>query len=131
MKEPTALRWLRGHKFTGLTPWHFVDDEVAREGLRREFQVETSGGPEPPRDFYPFASRQDQDDVAGFVIRDEVITTEVIVVHLTWRRSSEGPGWPMTARFENIWAWLKSVIDDSAEWCAVADEAGLIDLEAD
>jgi hypothetical protein len=129
VKALMALRWLRGHKFTGFTPWHFVEGDVGREGLRRELQLETSGGPDPALDFYPFATRQDRDDVAGFLIRDGVITTEVLVVHLTWRRSPEGPGWPMTARFESIWAWLKSVIDDAAEWCAWADEDDLAELE--
>lgn len=120
-KEPLPLRWIRAHGLKALTPWHLIEKEPEREALRREYSVEVSNGSQPARDIYPFARRQDQDDVAGFVIADGIVTEAVVVVHLTWTAAPERPGYPGTTRFENLWQWLKSVIDDTAEWCSEED----------
>ena len=122
-EEPLELRWLRAHGLHFLTPWHFleVDRPEGAAGFRNEFQKETMEGSVPERDFLPFAKRQDQDDVAGLVVEDGAVTSKVIVAHLTWTGRPERPGYPTIERFPNLWAWLKQVVDDTAEWCSEED----------
>jgi hypothetical protein len=119
--QPLPLRWLRAHGLRGLKPWHFIDnaDEIA--GLRDEFRREVSGASQPERDFLPFASRQDCDDVAGFVVEKDRTLSTVIVVHLTWRMGPEVPGFPRINRCRDIWEWLKLAIDEAALWCSEED----------
>lgn len=69
-------------------------------------------------DIYPFARRQDQDEIVGFVVRDGIVMEAVLQVHLTWKSGVEVAGFPSTTRFADLWQWLKSAIDDTAEWCS-------------
>jgi len=115
---PLALRWLRAHGLRGLTPWHFINDSEESTGLRSEYRREVSGGSQPEQDFFPFARRQDQDDVAGFVVEHGTVTGKVIEVHLTWRGLAESSGWPGVERYDNVWEWMKTVIDETAAWCS-------------
>jgi hypothetical protein len=110
---PLPLRWLRAHGLRFLTPWHFIDDVDEAAAMRREFRKEVSGGSQPERDMWPFARRQGQDDV--------VVTGKVISAHLTWVGGSERSGYPMTERYDDIWTWLKTAIDDTASWCCEED----------
>jgi hypothetical protein len=120
---PLPLRWIRAHGLRALPPWHFIDVANEAPSFRREFQKEVSGGARPERDFLPFARRQDNDDVAGFVVEAGVVTDRVIAVHLTWIGGAERPGYPAIARYADVWEWLKSVIDDTAAWCSEEDLA--------
>jgi hypothetical protein len=118
---PLPLRWLRAHGLRSLTPWHLL--ELPEEGrtLRAEFRKESAGGAQPERDLLPFARRQDNDDVAGFVVDGSGVTTKVITAHLTWTGGAERPGYPHVTRYPDIWAWLKAVIDETAAWCCEED----------
>jgi hypothetical protein len=118
---PLALRWLRAHGLRGLTPWHFIDPSEEVAGLRAEYRVEVGGGSQPERDFLPFARRQDQDDVAGFVIEQGTVVNKVISVHLTWSGRAESGGFPSIDRYSDIWEWLKEAIDETARWCSEED----------
>ena len=116
---PLPYRWIRACGLRELRPWHFIDDQAHALALRAEFLREIEApNPATVRDWFPFASLQTQDDVAGFVLGDQQPTREVAVVHLTWARKSEQPGWPSIARFADFWDWLTRVgIADTAEWC--------------
>jgi hypothetical protein len=118
---PLPLRWLRAHGLRSLTPWHLLDPTQEGRSFRAEFRKEVSGGSQPERDFLPFARRQDNDDVAGFVVGDGAVTGQVIVVHLTWTGGAERPGYPAVTRHADIWDWMKSVIDETAAWCSEED----------
>jgi hypothetical protein len=124
MSEPTLeslplpLRWVRAHGLEGLTPWHWIDGDAQRDGLRREYRREVSAGSQPEQDLLPFAARQDCDDIAGFEVADGKTLEVVLVVHLTWRGSPEVTGFPSVQRYASFWEWLKAAIDDSAEWCS-------------
>lgn len=127
---PVELRWLQAHGLTGLTPWHFITEDGAR-GLRAEFRREATAPHHQIRDFLPFASRQDCDDVAGFVVVDGVATSQVIEVHLTWRGSVEAAGFPSLVVYDSLWAWLKSAIDHTRDWCNEEELSSLTECADD
>ena len=114
---PLPLRWLVAHGVTSLTPWHFLADHDRVAALRAEYRAETADG----RDCIPFAVRQDCDDVAAFVVSGGKTTDAVVDVHLTYTRSAERKGFPTERRYKTFWAWLKSAIDDSADFASELD----------
>lgn len=114
---PLPLRWLLAHGITSLTPWHFLADCDRIAALRAEYQAETAD----ERDCLPFATRQDCDDIAAFVISDGVVTKNVIKVHLTYARGPEREGFPSAERYDSFWAWLKSAVDDSSNFATELD----------
>ncbi|ELP33362.1 hypothetical protein [Rhodopirellula baltica] len=118
---PLPLRWILAHGITSLTPWYFLDDAERIEGLRNQYRREVSGGSQPISDCLPFARRQDNDDVAAFAIVDNVVTAEVIDVHLTWATDPERPGFPRLERYPDFWTWFKSAVDASADWATEDD----------
>jgi hypothetical protein len=119
---PLELRWLLAHGLIRLTPWYFLESGDERRGLlRAEYKKEVRGGSQRERDVLPFAVRQDRDDVAGFVVEGGAVTTAIVTVHLTWAGRPEREGYPRIVRHCNIWEWMKSVIDDTAEWCSEED----------
>lgn len=121
---PLPLRWLIAHGITSLTPWHFLADYDRVAALRAEYRAETADG----RDCFPFAVRQDCDDVAAFVVANGKVTDAVVDVHLTYSRGAEQKGFPREQRYKTFWAWLKSAVDDSADF---ASELDLDEIVAD
>jgi hypothetical protein len=59
-----------------------------------------------------FARRYDQDAIACFAIADR--TVQRIVVIQGWTSD----GYDVVAEYATYWEWLKSVIDDIADWVA-------------
>lgn len=115
MKLPLEYRWLKANGFKGFVPWHLIDNP-GQEGLRVEYQKETG------EDFYPFAFRQDCDDVAGFKVVNGEIEDTVISVHLTWAGTQEQKGFPRRTEYKNMFEWLKNeVISDTLEWMSEED----------
>ena len=88
MKLPLEYRWLKANGFNGFVPWYLID-VPGEEWLRIEYQKETD------EDFYPFARRQDRDDVAGFEIINGDIQSTIVSVHLTWSGKQEREGFPI------------------------------------
>lgn len=120
MKLPIEYRWLKAHRFEGFLPWWFIDTP-GQEGLRVEYQKETG------QDFYPFARRQDCDDVAGFMIKNGEIQKEIVSVHLTWKGKLEAEGFPAMVVYKDIFAWLsQEVLPETADWLT---EEELVELE--
>ena len=111
---PLPLRWLIAHDITSLTPWHLLADPDRIAALRAEYRAETAH----ERDCWPFAVRQDCDQVAAFVVSDGVLGETVVEVHLTYSRSAERRGFPSEQRYETFWDWVKSAVDDSANFAS-------------
>ena len=118
---PLPLRWALAHGIKSLTPWQFLNESEHIENLRAQYRREVSGGSQAISDCLPFASRQDCDDVAAFVIANDIVTGEVIDVHLTWASGPERPGYPGLERYPDFWAWFKSAVDASADWATELD----------
>lgn len=110
---PLPLRRLIAHGITSLTPWHFLADRDRVAALRAEYRAETADG----RDGLPFAVRQDCDDIAAFVVFNGEITETVVNLHLTYSRN----GFPSEQRYKTFWEWLKSAVDDSADFASELD----------
>ncbi len=84
------------------TPWHLLENEHVTpiyQDLRLLY---------PSRDLFPFAYRQDNDDVACW---ERETHGMVVVIHC---RAS--PGWETTKVYENFWAWFKGAIEEMIEW---------------
>ena len=119
MKLPLEYRWLRANKFEGLIPWYLIE-EPGQNGLRVEYQKETG------EDFFPFARRQDCDDVAGLKIENGEIQNIVLNVHLTWSGKKERDPFPATKEYSDIFEWLKEeVIPATREWMSEEELEGL------
>jgi len=114
---PRAYQWLidRGlagfEPFSALQPWYLLTGDQAFSVSERWPRSDT--GDEV---IVAFARRQDCDDLACFECgpSDE---PRVLVVH-GWTPD----GYEVVARYETLWAWLKSVVNDIAEWVALSDK---------
>ncbi len=85
-----------------LTPWHVMEAERAltqARGLKRRY----SG-----RDLFPFAYRQDNDDVACW---SSGSGERVFIIH-----DFASPGWEDVAQFSDVWAWFRSAIGETIAW---------------
>lgn len=123
-KMPGAYRWLVSRGLTDFGPWCLIDSQEQADGFRRELQQETaSPNPSPVKDFQPFAWTGANDDVAGFIIRDGVVTSEVVVVHLTWTGRPEHPDYPGMTRYADVWRWLAECVVPEMKYAAENEEA--------
>lgn len=85
-----------------LTPWHIMEAEralVHAQGLARRY---------PGRNLFPFAYRQDNDDVACW---SKDAGGKVFVIH-----DFASPGWEDEAAFDDFWAWFRSAIEETIDW---------------
>jgi hypothetical protein len=125
---PMAYRWVHALGVRSLTPWHLLRDQGEALVLRDEFLIETGDG----RDWIPFARDQTCDELAGFALDARCAPTgEVWIVHLTFKRALELPGFPSMERYSDFWDWLqRRAIPDTREWAELASEADLVDLSA-
>ena len=120
MKLPIEYRWFKANGFRGFVPWYLIE-EPGQDGLRIEYQKETG------EDFYPFAQRQDRDDVAGFIVVNDEIQSAVVSVHLTWIGKREKEGFPGRIIHKDMFEWLKNeVLPDTEEWMSEEDLEDLI-----
>lgn len=121
---PLPYRWLYAHGVTELRPWSFIETQASAIALRDEFLLETAApNPSVVRDWIPFARHHAQDDFAGFVLDDGKPTGEVAVVHLTWKRSAEVPGFPGITTYRDGWDWIaRCLMPDTHEWAELNHE---------
>jgi len=85
-----------------LTPWHIMEAERAlfhAGGLAELY---------PDRELFPFAYRQDNDDVACW---SNGAGEKVFVIH-----AFASPGWEDEAAFDDVWAWFRSAINETIAW---------------
>jgi choline dehydrogenase-like flavoprotein len=60
------------------------------------------------RDLFPFAYRQDNDDVACW---SKGSGEKVFVIH-----DFASPSWEDEDAFDDVWAWFKSAIEETISW---------------
>lgn len=85
-----------------LTPWHILEASqavVSFEGLARRY---------PSRDLFPFAYRQDNDDIACWS-KDSGET--VFIIH-----DFASPGWENSGVFDDVWSWFRDAVEESIDW---------------
>ncbi|MCR9251426.1 MAG: hypothetical protein NXI20_13440 [bacterium] len=123
MDLPLEYRWLQAHKFEGLTPWDFFEPGE-EQAFRNEYQRETGN------DIFPFATRQDNDDIAGFEVIDGIAQSTVLTVHLTWSKKRESPGYPSISESKDLFEWMKEVLlPETQEWMDEDELENLLDDE--
>lgn len=85
-----------------LTPWHLMTSTRVREdskGLALRY---------PERELFPFAFRQDNDDVACW---EKGEGAQVQIVH-----DFASPGWEHEGSFDNFWSWFRSAVEATIDW---------------
>ena len=85
-----------------LTPWHIMEGQralVHSQGLSQRY---------PTRELFPFAYRQDNDDVACWA---RGMGEKVIVVH-----DFASSGWEDEGAFDDVWSWFRSAIEETISW---------------
>ena len=114
---PRGYRWLIERKLVGfeansaMQPWHYLPIEHTFDLIDR-----WPSGPGKTR-LFAFAKRQDCDDLACFEVHENQ-ATRVVIVH-GWTAES----YQIDHSYDTIWDWLKSVVDDVAQWVESGDEA--------
>ncbi len=115
---PEGYRWILERGLAGfdessaLQPWYFLPRDDVFSVSQRWPNVRHHG-----EELIAFARRQDCDDIACFKYECGS-PIGVTVVH-GW--TSEG--FEVVADYASIWDWLKSVVDDIAEWVGFASES--------
>lgn len=102
LKYPSGFFRLIEQGLVDLRPWHIMDAERAllhARGLAERY---------PSREVFPFAYRQDSDDVACFVRGQG---QKVFVIH-----DFASAGWEDVAMFDDLWAWFRSAVDETIGW---------------
>lgn len=85
-----------------LTPWHLMEGERAlrqAEGMAKRY---------PGRVLFPFAYRQDDDDVACWEMGH---AERVFIVH-----DFASPGWEQREDYEDVWAWFRMAVGEMIDW---------------
>lgn len=99
---PGAFLRLVDQGLVDITPWHILKSaEVVQKckGLASRY---------PSRALFPFAYRQDNDDVACW---SSGAGERVFVIH-----DFASPGWENEAEFVDVWSWFRSALEESIHW---------------
>jgi hypothetical protein len=118
---PLAYRWLRSHGLTGLTPWHFYDDESMARAWRETYRKETR------KDAWPFASHQGRMEVAAFPLRCGRTDGKVVVVDTDIFDTMGGKSHGVIHTYSSFFAWFKAAIQEAEEWMTEEDLADILD----
>ena len=96
VEYPRAFRRLVDQGIIHITPWHLMEGQRALvhfEGLATRY---------PTRELYPFAYRQDNDDVACW---SKGSGEKVFVVH-----DFASPGFEDEGMFDDVWSWFRMAV---------------------
>ncbi|MEM7245740.1 MAG: hypothetical protein AAF533_10380 [Acidobacteriota bacterium] len=105
LSVPEALHRVHALGLTRLEPWSFLEAEELSSrlaGLTERYVT---------RRVVPFAGRQDDDDVACFLVAgEEGPPGTVLVIH-----DFASPGWEVRQVFDSFWGWFRLAIEDLIE----------------
>ena len=85
-----------------ITPWHILESQralVQFHGLAERY---------PSRELFPFAYRQDNDDVACW---SKGHGEKVFIIH-----DFASSGWEDEGAFDDVWTWFRSAIEETISW---------------
>jgi hypothetical protein len=94
---PDGMARVIGQGLVDLTPWHMMDRELAKQrlrGLRERYRQK----------YVPFASRQDNDDIACI---DPERPGGVLIVH-----DFASEGYERRREFDSFWDWFRAAVED-------------------
>lgn len=99
---PRSFCRLVNQGLVSLTPWHILDRKRALErfhGLVKRY---------PERRLFPFAYRQDNDDLACW---SDGAGEKVFIVH-----DFSSPGFEDEGTFEDVWSWFRAAVEETISW---------------
>jgi hypothetical protein len=102
VEYPNSFKRLVYQGLIHLTPWHIMDAQQAVVHARELAERY------PTRDIFPFAYRQDIDDIACWE-KDSGET--VLVIH-----DFASAGWENGEEFSDVWAWFRSAVEETIVW---------------
>jgi len=95
---PIELKRIIEHDLYNLEPWHILDtDQILKryQGMKERY---------PAKELIPFASRQDNDDVACF---EKGSGYRIYLIH-----DYASQGWEQHAVYDDFWQWFRAAIED-------------------
>jgi len=102
LEYPQPFYRLVDQKLFNIKPWHIMKAEsvlIRAQGLAKRY---------PERELFPFAYRQDNDEVACWA---KGAGERVFIIH-----DFASSGWENEAEFEDLWSWFRSAIDETIKW---------------
>jgi len=102
LKYPHSFCCLVDQELIHLTPWHIMSAERALaqfRGLAERY---------PNRELFPFAYRQDNDDVACWA---NGMGEKVFIIH-----DFASSGYEDEGTFDDVWTWFRSAIEETIDW---------------
>lgn len=105
---PQAIIKMLELNLTNFDVWYFMDKESAKirlAGLQKRY---------PNRTLIPFARRGDCDDIACFEVGEG---ERVFVIH-----DFASKGYEQREVYENLWEWLKDVVNTMIEFETMEEE---------
>jgi hypothetical protein len=102
LEYPRSFCRLVDQSLIDLTPWHIMKghDAIARFwGLAQRYAS---------REVFPFAYRQDNDDVACWA---KGMGEKVFIIH-----DFASPGWEDNGSFDDVWSWFRAAVDETISW---------------
>jgi hypothetical protein len=102
LEYPQSFRRIVDQQLVDITPWHVMEGERAL----RQFRGLASRY--PARDLFPFAYRQDNDDVACWT---KSMGEKVFIIH-----DFASPGWEDVVTFDDVWSWFRSAVEETIAW---------------
>lgn len=102
LEYPRSFRRILDQQIIHLTPWHIMDGE---RSLR---QFRGLAARYPSRELFPFAYRQDNDDVACWA---KGMGEKVLIVH-----DFATPGFEDEGAYDDVWHWFRSAVEETISW---------------
>jgi len=102
LEYPHSFCRIVEQSLTDITPWHIFDS------LKAQVRFQRISERYPSREMFPFAYRQDNDDLACW-IRGK--GEKVFIIH-----DFASVGWEGEGEFEDVWTWFRSAVEESILW---------------
>jgi hypothetical protein len=102
VEYPNSFCRLVEQELVHLAPWHIMEAKLASvhfRGLAERY---------PTRELFPFAYRQDNDDVACWA---KGMGEKVLVVH-----DFASAGWEDEGAFDDVCSWFRSAVKETISW---------------
>ena len=110
---PLSYRWVIYNGINRLLPWEFVHDEK-RDAFDAIYYKEAVGIDK--HKVFTFARRVDCDDLAAFVMKDNVVTDRVVYFHPGYSITAFGNDYLVNGYYDNFWEFFEKVmIPDSKD----------------
>lgn len=102
VEYPQSFHRILRQSLVDLTPWHIM------EARRVSTHFRGLSARYPSRALFPFACRQDNDDVACWSKGEG---EKVLIIH-----DFASPGWEDSGSFEDVWSWFRHAVEETIDW---------------